>query len=320
MTIRGFRQGSVAQLAAVVTAALIAAGTPVAWAGPRSRPRRSRRSRSRASRPALPSYVDGQLKGVTPRCGRGDRRGRSHGPPRQGRLPREQPGRLGPGERPVAAGDAHADRGTRSCRPKTRGETGSREEAAPGRCRCGRRRGLAFLGLRQLLTTQRCADGLTVSRRTRDGAPGRDRVSLLGRRRTTRTGTRSSYAWGFGDGATGTGASTCARLRQRRRVRRHRRGHGRPRRRQLARRASRSRAWPDAGQADWTGSSPITFNLAQNGSAIAGSYEAVYPGNRSVAGTVTGSVTAPGRVTMTVRVPNYCPSPTTPRWTPTWIR
>ena len=51
--------------------------------------------------------------------------------------------------------------------------------------------------------------------------------------------------------------------------------------------------------------SPSTW--PRTGPGIAGSYQAVYPGGKAVAGTVTGSVTAPSGVTITVRVPNYWP-------------
>jgi hypothetical protein len=66
MTIRGFRQGSVAHLAAVVTAALTAAGTPAAWAGPAvsAKPATALEVQSEPAGAAV--YVDGQLKGATP--------------------------------------------------------------------------------------------------------------------------------------------------------------------------------------------------------------------------------------------------------------
>ena len=66
MTIRGFRQGSVAQLAAVVTAALIAAGTPAAWAGPAASAKPATALEVQSEPAGAAVYVDGQLKGATP--------------------------------------------------------------------------------------------------------------------------------------------------------------------------------------------------------------------------------------------------------------
>jgi hypothetical protein len=66
MTIRGLRQGSVAHLAAVVTAALIAAGTPAAWAGPAASARPATALDVQSEPAGAAVYVDGQLKGATP--------------------------------------------------------------------------------------------------------------------------------------------------------------------------------------------------------------------------------------------------------------
>ncbi len=66
MTIRGFRQGSVAHLAAVVTAALMAAGTPAAWAGPAASAKPATALEVQSEPAGAAVYVDGQLKGATP--------------------------------------------------------------------------------------------------------------------------------------------------------------------------------------------------------------------------------------------------------------
>src|SRR5512147_313238 len=75
MTIRGFRQGSVARLAAVVTAALIAAGTPAAWAGPATSAKPSTALEVQSEPAGAAVYVDGQLKGETPVAVEGIRSG-----------------------------------------------------------------------------------------------------------------------------------------------------------------------------------------------------------------------------------------------------
>jgi hypothetical protein len=66
MTIRGFRQGSVAHLAAVVTAALMVAGTPAAWAGPATSAKPATALEIQSEPVGAAVYVDGQLKGATP--------------------------------------------------------------------------------------------------------------------------------------------------------------------------------------------------------------------------------------------------------------
>src|SRR5512138_1215759 len=66
MTIRGFRQGRIAHLAAVVTAALLAAGTPTAWAAPATSARPATALEVQSEPAGATVYVDGQLKGATP--------------------------------------------------------------------------------------------------------------------------------------------------------------------------------------------------------------------------------------------------------------
>ncbi len=66
MTIRGFRQGTMAHLAAVVTAALLAAGTPAAWAGPAASAKPATALEVQSEPAGATVYVDGQLKGATP--------------------------------------------------------------------------------------------------------------------------------------------------------------------------------------------------------------------------------------------------------------
>jgi hypothetical protein len=121
-----------------------------------------------------------------------------------------------------------------------------------------------------------------------------------------RDGDALTYAWSFGDGATSSGAnpshvyqspgeySVTVEV-----------ADGK----ETATGSTRVTVKGMAGS--WTGRlagrSPITFNLSQSGSTVVGSYQAVYPGSVSVAGTVTGSVVAPAGVTLTVQVRHYWP-------------
>ncbi len=66
MTIRGFRQGRMAQLAAVVTAAFFAAEVPAAWAGPAVSAKPATALEVQSEPAGAEVYVDGQLKGATP--------------------------------------------------------------------------------------------------------------------------------------------------------------------------------------------------------------------------------------------------------------
>jgi hypothetical protein len=66
MTIRSFRRGRVAQLAAVVTAALFAAEVPATWAAPAASARPATALEVQSEPAGAAVYVDGQLKGATP--------------------------------------------------------------------------------------------------------------------------------------------------------------------------------------------------------------------------------------------------------------
>jgi hypothetical protein len=66
MTIRGIREGGMARLAAVVTAALFAAGAPAAWAAPAASARPATALEVQSEPAGAAVYVDGQLKGATP--------------------------------------------------------------------------------------------------------------------------------------------------------------------------------------------------------------------------------------------------------------
>ncbi len=66
MTIRGFRQGRVAHLAAVVTAALLATAGMPAWAAPATSAKPATALEVQSEPAGAAVYVDGQLKGATP--------------------------------------------------------------------------------------------------------------------------------------------------------------------------------------------------------------------------------------------------------------
>ena len=248
MTIRGFRQGSMAHLAAVVTAALLAAGTPAAWAGPAASAKPATALEVQSEPAGAAVYVDGQLKGATPVAVEGILSGdHTVRVVKDGFLENSRVG-LGARQRPVAARGADADaeppRARRWCRSSP---ASPRRAAAGAAARSGSSSALGVAAARgwrpscayRLLTSN---DPPTVS-----GVTASPSIALQGATSVSFSASATdpdndslTYSWNFGDGGTGTGASPSHVYTSRGTLQRHRRGLGRQERRRRARRTSRS--------------------------------------------------------------------------------
>lgn len=310
-------QEGMARLAAVATATLIAAGVPVTWADSSPSPRPARLAVESEPQGAV-VYIDGQLVGVTPLAVEGIAVG-DHAVRlvRDGFLENSRLVTV-----PSSGALLHVDLtpavalpagSPLSARP---GSTQGGGEADSGQRKKGKRRtwrlvgigaaaiGTSYLGYKVLTRNT----GPTVAGVVADPSTalqGATSVSFSVSA-SDKDGDALSYSWDFGDGATATGPNpshvyaSAGSYEATVQV-----SDGKKTAAGSTALTVKSMAGRWTGRLD--GTSPITFILAQDGSGVAGSYQAVYPGAKAVAGPVAGSVTAPRTVTMKARVPNYWP-------------
>ncbi len=308
MTIRDFRQGGMARLVAVVTAALFAAGVPAAWAGPAASVRPAAALDVQSDPAGADVYVDGQLKGATPMAVEGIASGdhtvrvvkegflensRTIAVPATGRSLRVT---LTPTRIPARASMAQV-------------EPGESEGGGGG----GKK--WLWIGLGAAVLT---AGGVGLYLATKNDPPvvsgvtGSPAVALQSVTSVTFSATASdpngdslTYSWNFGDGGTSTVASPS----------------------HVYNTAGTFTATVEVSDGKksvtgtttvtvkglsgrWTGSitvagySPISIvmNIAQTGVSLAGSYQADYG-----SGPLHGTASAPASVVITTAVPSYYP-------------
>jgi hypothetical protein len=302
MTIRGFRQGSVAHLAAVVTAALLAAGTPAAWAGPATSAKPATALEVQSEPAGASVYVDGQLKGATPVAVEGIASGdhtvrvvkegflensRVVSVPASGRSLRVA--LTSTGVKPHAATALQVEPGE----PKSAGGGGGSKK-------------WLFIGLGAVVLT---GAGVGIYLATKNDPPkisgvtGSPTTALAGATSVTFSASASdpngdslTYTWAFGDGSTGSGASAShvylsagsysASVEV---------SDGKKKVTGTTNVTVKSIAGAWSGRLT-VGGSPIgfTMNLAQNGTTISGNYADGFSN-----GPVAGLVSGPAHVRMT---------------------
>lgn len=311
---QSFGKEGMARLVAVVMAALIAAGTPVLWADPPAAP--APVTLAVESEPAgAVVFIDGQLVGVTPLAVEGIAVGdhtvrlvrdgflensRLVTVPASGALlhveltpavasPAGSPPSPSPDATKVGGGAGHKHSKKKAWRLVGIGAAAL---------------GTSFLGYKVVThNTGPTVAGVVADPPT--ALQGATAVSFSVSA-SDKDGDDLSYSWSFGDGTTATGSNP---------THVYANAGGYDVSVQVSdgkKTTAGSTTVTVKGMAGrWTGrldgTSPITFILVQDGSGVAGSYQAVYPGAKTVAGPVAGSVTAPRTVTMKARVPNYWP-------------